>query len=64
MDNGGYNCAYYKSKGICTANDFHEILQYYGGKQYNFPELNCCECGKKDDKYYQAPSTAPNTCTH
>ena len=35
----------------------------YSGAAYNFPELNCCACGKaKSQGFYKEPGTKPYTC--
>ena len=43
-DKHNYNCNYYLTKGICRNNDL--VGEHYAGALYNFPELNCCACGK------------------
>lgn len=39
---------------------------FYAGAVYNFPELNCCACGKQKYEYQPdtLPSTAGSVCTH
>ena len=63
-DKHGYNCQFYAVRRICRNRDFNPIAQYYGGVTYNFPELNCCACGKSDGKFYLPPTTFQNKCTH
>ena len=35
-----------------------------GGAIENFPENNCCGCGKSNVKFYQLPNREPEVCTH
>ena len=63
-DKHGFNCWFYERKGICKNGRFTHLARYYGGFNYNFPELNCCECGKSSSSYYKAPTKVQNSCTH
>ena len=57
------SCGYYSSSGLCSDHKFTEMGGKYSGSAYNFPELNCCACGKgKADNFYQEPGTSPYTC--
>merc|ERR1711865_681127 len=40
------SCAQYESHGWCKGGDFTAGSKWTGGEQYNFPEKNCCACGK------------------
>ena len=51
-DTSGYDCGYYTKRGICSGGELHRKGQYYAGKLYNFPTLNCCGCGKKDRIFF------------
>ena len=58
-----YDCKYYLNKDICRNNDL--LGEHYAGASYNFPELNCCACGKpKTNSFYQEPARNANQCTH
>ena len=46
VDKHTFNCWFYERKGICSNGEIVSSAAYYGGNSYNFPELNCCECGK------------------
>jgi hypothetical protein len=61
-DPNGFNCYYYELKGICTKTGYYHSVGYYAGFVYNFPELNCCYCGKDDIPFDQAPATTPGRC--
>ena len=52
-DPDGFTCYYYELKRICSKNTgYYYTVQYYAGYSYNFPELNCCYCGKTDIQFY------------
>ena len=56
-------CDYYSSSGLCQDYKFTDIGAKYSGSAYNFPELNCCACGKgRSENYYKEPDTTPYTC--
>ncbi|CAF0821908.1 unnamed protein product [Adineta steineri] len=43
----GYSCFEYEFLfGMCTGGTFTPSSQWSLGKNFNFPELNCCACGK------------------
>ena len=70
-DKDELGCYFYQIKKICISNGFGQSLRFYSGNTYNFPELNCCACGKKNQLIYnqypestKLPSSLPNTCTH
>ena len=63
-DNHEYGCQYYKKQKICKNGKISENGEFYAGERYNFPEMNCCECGKSDKKFFQKPSSQPKVCTH
>ena len=65
-DKLGNNCRYYKDMGICSkyTKSFTSYKPYISGNEFQFPELNCCNCGKSDVPFYQKPSKTPNSCTH
>ena len=46
QDKDGVDCLRYEKQGICQNNGYHYNAYYFSGKRYNFPELNCCACGK------------------
>ena len=67
LDKDGADCKNYEKSGICQNGGYYYAAQYFAGKIYNFPELNCCQCGKKHYRNYMspvAPSTVEGTCTH
>ena len=41
-DTFGYNCEGYMTYGWCKTG----VINIRGGSNYNFPESNCCVCGK------------------
>ena len=45
-----FDCDYYESAGNCANGDFVSGKEWTGGKNYNYPEDNCCVCGKSSKK--------------
>ncbi|CAE8620849.1 unnamed protein product [Polarella glacialis] len=43
----GYTCASYGEFGTCANGSFKEEWKTFSGWEYNFPEDNCCYCGKQ-----------------
>ena len=43
----GLNCSDYEDFGLCNDGEFTERGQNYKGKDYDYPEYNCCSCGRK-----------------
>eukprot|EP00931_Biecheleriopsis_adriatica_P020339 TRINITY_DN13626_c0_g1_i2.p1 TRINITY_DN13626_c0_g1~~TRINITY_DN13626_c0_g1_i2.p1 ORF type:complete len:2325 (-),score=316.51 TRINITY_DN13626_c0_g1_i2:28-7002(-) len=56
---GAMNCAQYESRGLC-ANGAPTRGVYGMGEKYNFPEKNCCSCGKSTSA---ATTTSTTTTT-
>ena len=53
-DRDGYSCYFYSRVGRqCTGHGFSSTAAHFGGKFFNFPELNCCACGKTEWEYSQ-----------
>ena len=52
-DRDGYGCFFYSRNGLCTGYGFSARAEYFGGVYFNFPEVNCCACGKTDWEYSQ-----------
>ena len=63
-DNKGKSCSTYA--GFCSSYQFKPGFETYAGAINNFPELNCCSCGKKklEDLPEYLPSEIPNMCVH
>ena len=63
-DNSGRGCSSYA--GMCSQNQLRAGQEAQSGEKNNFPEINCCACGK--DKYGNLPESAPpekpNMCVH
>eukprot|EP00808_Paulinella_micropora_P021583 g19910.t1 len=46
QNGAGYTCAGYASQNWCANGRFTTGAEWTGGSTYNFPENNCCVCGK------------------
>ena len=57
----GMTCADYTEKGWCEGGAVAEGAEWTLGAGYNFPETNCCACGK--GAALGATHTAPAECT-
>ena len=51
-NNGAYGCDTYKSKKWCEGGSAAPGSQWTLGKQFNYPEDNCCICGKRGPGKY------------
>ena len=49
---------------MCLNGNATASFKYFNGKYYNFPEQNCCACGKTNDIFNEAVSTEYSLCTH
>ena len=45
----GYSCGQLWSYDYCDGGKFTNMGAFYAGYEWNYPEENCCECGKYDD---------------
>ena len=63
-DKNGNDCQYYQKKNICKDNRINRVASsvFIAGSEYNFPELNCCACGKTGTLFYQDQKKKPGTC--
>ena len=64
-DKSGNTCSYYFNT-ICLNGLYNRAYQNYAGSRFNFPELNCCQCGKMKFSGLSNinPATEPSLCTH
>ena len=54
----GYSCADYVTSRLCASGGFVSGAEWAGGEAFNFPEFNCCACGKGQNKGSVARNTA------
>ena len=67
VNNNGKFCQDYTNLGYCKNDEVTPLGEAYTGEDNNFPELNCCNCGKEnkmEKDYYVGPSKEHYTCTH
>ncbi|CAF1474163.1 unnamed protein product [Adineta steineri] len=58
----GYSCFEYEFLfGMCTGGTFTPSSQWSLGKNFNFPELNCCACGKGSQTPYKLVDISPKS---
>ena len=43
---GPLSCADYVTSRLCASGGFVSGAEWAGGEAFNFPEFNCCACGK------------------
>lgn len=51
---------------MCTTTGYKEFDKEYAGSRFNFPEMNCCACGKNKNinAAEEKPSIYGGECTH
>jgi len=67
VNSDGQGCSDYTNLGYCYQDEVTETGQPWSGQENNYPELNCCNCGRetKDNKqFYEAPNREYYSCTH
>ena len=55
---GPLSCADYVTSRLCASGGFVSGAEWAGGEAFNFPEFNCCACGKGQNKGSVARNTA------
>ena len=50
-DGWGETCEYYLTKGVCENGEVKDGQVLKNSAMFNFPEKNCCVCGKIRGKY-------------
>ena len=67
VNKNGQLCSDYTKLGYCKNDEITSLGEPYAGEENNWPELNCCNCGKEnkgDKSYYVEPSKELYQCTH
>ena len=47
-------CSDYVDHGWCVDNSLSSAMKVHSTPSLNFPELNCCACGKRGEKFKTA----------